>query len=164
MSPHHLVQLTDDAIDCVPLMAWIADPDVGAHAWFLGVTRRTTGDRVTQLLSYEAHRPMATQELRRLASEAIKRFELTKLVIVHRLGEVPVGEASVALGCSSPHRKQSFAALPWIMDQLKTDVPIWKRETFTDGSTQWMHPNESPSAPSHSSELDSDEPDLRISN
>tara|TARA_R110002073_G_scaffold331637_5_gene516635 strand:- start:9642 stop:10115 length:474 start_codon:yes stop_codon:yes gene_type:complete len=137
------VNLTEDPIDYGLLLSIIADPDVGAHAWFYGVTRRITGDRVTSLLSYEAHQPMALAELNRLATEAIERFHLCKIVIVHRLGEVPVGEASVVLGCSSAHRKQAFAALPWLMDQIKTDVPIWKRETFTDGTTLWVHPTDS---------------------
>ncbi|WP_442510834.1 molybdenum cofactor biosynthesis protein MoaE [Novipirellula sp. SH528] len=140
--PDSYVFLTEDPIDYGPLLSKIADPDVGAHAWFYGVTRRITGDRITSLLSYEAHQPMALAELNRLAGEAIEQFGLSKIVIVHRLGEVPVGEASVVLGCSSAHRKQSFAALPWLMDQIKTDVPIWKRETYTDGTTQWVHPTD----------------------
>ncbi|WP_063870173.1 molybdenum cofactor biosynthesis protein MoaE [Novipirellula maiorica] len=137
------VELTHDPIDANALLPKVGDPDVGAHAWFYGVTRRITGDRVTSLLSYEAHPSMAVAELNRLAREAIERFGLSKIVIVHRLGEVPVGEASVVLGCSSAHRKASFAALPWLMDQIKTDVPIWKRETYRDGTTQWVHPTNS---------------------
>ncbi len=83
---------------------------------------------------------MAIRELEKLAAQAIHKFSLTKLVIVHRLGEVPVGQASVVVGCSSPHRPATFAALPWIMDVLKRDVPIWKRELYTDGTTEWVHP------------------------
>ncbi|GAA5507772.1 molybdenum cofactor biosynthesis protein MoaE [Novipirellula caenicola] len=137
------VELTENPIDAGALLTKVGDPDVGAHAWFYGVTRRTTGDRVTSLLSYEAHPSMAVAELKRLAAEAIERFGLNSIVVVHRVGEVPVGEASVVLGCSSAHRKSSFAALPWLMDQIKTDVPIWKRETYADGTTQWVHPTES---------------------
>ncbi|TWT79320.1 Molybdopterin synthase catalytic subunit [Planctomycetes bacterium CA13] len=134
-----LVQLVSKGIDVGQLQSFIADPDVGAHGWFHGVTRRRTGDKITQILSYEAHESMAISELNRLAREATERFELTRLVIVHRLGIVPVGEASVVIGCSSPHRKQVFAALPWLMDHLKQDVPIWKQETFVDGSSEWVH-------------------------
>jgi molybdopterin synthase catalytic subunit len=134
------IELTDHAIDLGPLRALIADPDVGAHGWFEGVTRRTTGDRLTERLAYEAHRPMAMLELQKLAAQALEKFDLQKVVIVHRLGNVPVGQASVVVGCSSPHRVATFAALPWIMDGLKRDVPIWKQESYSDGTTHWVHP------------------------
>ncbi|TWU39236.1 molybdopterin synthase catalytic subunit [Novipirellula artificiosorum] len=146
MNPHSdaiAVELVDHAIDMTRLDDFVADPDVGAKGWFCGVTRRTTGTQITRSLSYDAHRPMATTELLRLATDAVERFGLTRLVIVHRLGEVAVGQASIVIGCSSPHRKQTFAALPWLMDQIKTDVPIWKKEHFEGGATEWVHPTDS---------------------
>lgn len=139
-TPKILTELVDQPIDLAALAPTISDADVGAHGWFLGVTRRTTGDRVTERLCYEAHRSMAAAELQRLAARACAQFELAAAVIVHRLGEVAVGQASVVVGCSSGHRPQVFAALPWIMDQLKRDVPIWKQETYADGTTEWVHP------------------------
>jgi molybdopterin synthase catalytic subunit len=135
------IQLVDSSIDVESLRDTINHPDVGAHGWFVGVTRRTTGDRTTDSLSYEAHRPMAIVSLEKLAAAAIEKFSLCRLVIVHRLGEVPVGEASVVVGCSSAHRRQTFEALAWVMDTLKRETPIWKRETYADGSTEWVHPN-----------------------
>lgn len=134
------VELVSIPIDFPSLQSLLDDPDTGAHGWFLGVTRRTTGDAITQTLHYEANGPMAIAELKRLANEAIGRFGLTRVVLVHRLGEVPIGEASVIVGASSPHRPAAFASLPWIMDELKRDVPIWKRETYQDGSNEWVHP------------------------
>jgi len=138
------VELVDGPIELESFRPLLDDPDVGAQAWFLGVTRRRTaavsGVRETFELSYEAHRPMAHRELRRLAAAAADRFDLHGVVIVHRLGDVPVGEASVAVGCSSPHRLAAFEALPWIMDRLKETVPIWKRERYADGTTEWVHP------------------------
>jgi molybdopterin synthase catalytic subunit len=136
------IELVDARIDVESLRAKIADPDVGAIGWFEGVTRRTTDTRVTERLSYEAHRPMAIAELEKLASRAVDKFSLRRCVIVHRLGEVPVSEASVVVGCSSPHRPATFEALPWIMDVLKKDVPIWKRELYVDGTTEWVHPTD----------------------
>ncbi len=138
--PRVWIDLVDGIIDTDSLRARVADPDVGAHGWFEGVTRRTTGDKVTEQLSYEAHRRMAENELRRIAERAIEKFSLARVVIVHRLGPVPVGEASIVVGCSSGHRPESFAALPWIMNAVKRDVPIWKRESYTDGTQQWVHP------------------------
>ena len=140
-----VVELVQQPIDLGHFQDKVSDPDVGAHGWFLGVTRRTTGQRITETLSYQAHEPMARQELNRLAAQAIKRFSLRRLVIVHRLGEVPVGQASVLVGCSSAHRADTFAALPWIMDRLKQDVPIWKRESYVDGTSEWVHPEADPS-------------------
>ncbi len=146
------VQLVDDPIDLTDLQSKLDDPDVGAHGWFVGVTRRKTtrGEttKFTDSLSYEAHRPMALAQLENLANEAVDRFKLKHVVVVHRLGDVPVGEASVVVGCSSPHRVATFRANEWIMQTLKQDVPIWKRESWTDGSTQWIHPNESDTSPS----------------
>lgn len=135
------IELTNAPIDWTRLTGDVGDPDAGAHGWFLGVTRRTTGARVTQRLAYEAHVPMAQRELEKLATAAIDKFDLFHVVIVHRLGEVPVGEASVVVGCSSSHRPQTFAALAWIMETLKREVPIWKREQYADGTSEWVHPN-----------------------
>jgi molybdopterin synthase catalytic subunit len=144
------IELVDQPIDIASLLEKVADADVGAHGWFVGVTRRTTGDRTTDSLSYEAHRPMAIVSLEKLAAAAIKKFSLCRLVIMHRLGEVPVGEASVVVGCSSAHRRQTFEALAWVMDTLKRETPIWKRETYADGSTEWVHPNVNSTDPTDS--------------
>ena len=135
------VELVDATIDLESLQSLVSDPDAGAHGWFVGVTRRKTGDRVTNTLFYEAHPKMARRELGKLAERAIQKFSLLHLVIVHRLGEVPIAEASVVVGCSSPHRTETFAALAWIMDTLKKEVPIWKRECYADGATEWVHPS-----------------------
>lgn len=147
--PRIHVALTDSVIDTPALHSYLDHPDVGAHCWFHGVTRRSTqtadGKTLqTESLSYEAHRPMAASELRRLATDAAERFGLLAVVIVHRLGKVPVKQSSVVMGCSSPHRPPCFAAPAWMMDELKRDVPIWKRELFTDGSTEWQHPAQGP--------------------
>jgi len=144
------VDLVDQPIDIDSLRNRVDDADVGAHGWFYGVTRRTTqqaGDQpqITASLCYEAHRPMAIRELQALADRAIEKFGLAHVVLVHRLGDVPIGQASVVVGCSSAHRSATFAALQWMMETLKRDVPIWKRETYDDGRRVWVHPND-PSA------------------
>jgi molybdopterin synthase catalytic subunit len=139
-----LIELTHSRIEVHRFREHISDPDVGAHAWFEGVTRRLTQvaetTQQTQELSYEAFEPMAIAELQRIGDETIAEFELSALVIVHRLGTVPIGEASLLVGCSSAHRAAVFAALPKVVNRLKADVPIWKKELFVDGSTQWVHP------------------------
>jgi molybdopterin synthase catalytic subunit len=138
--PRIFTQIVDRPIDQSGLEEKISNPDAGALGWFVGVTRRTTGDRVTSFLSYQAHLPMAQRQLQQLAEQAAERFSLLGVVIVHRLGEVPIGQASVLVGCSSGHRKETFEALQWIMDTLKRDVPIWKQERYQDGSKEWVHP------------------------
>ena len=143
---NRFIDIVDGPIDVVALLDKIGDPDVGAHGWFYGVTRRTTTKEgtddamITESLSYEAHKVMAIRELESLAKRAIEKFDLKHVVIVHRIGSVPVGQASVVVGCSSSHRPPTFDALRWIMQVLKQEVPIWKRETYTDGSTEWVHP------------------------
>jgi molybdopterin synthase catalytic subunit len=144
LSDQIVTRIVDGPIDQGSLQSQVGHPDVGSQGWFVGVTRRTTGDRVTSYLSYEAHLPMAERELRGLAEEAVERFGLLRLVIIHRIGEVPIGEASVVVGCSSGHRRETFQALQWIMDTLKQRVPIWKQERYEDGATEWVHPIEQP--------------------
>lgn len=140
------VDLVRQPIEVAEFTGKLADPDVGAHGWFAGVTRRTTvtDDQVitTATLHYEAHSKMALAELTKIARHAAEHYSLTGIVLVHRIGEVPIGQASVLVGCCAAHRKNVFAALPWIMDELKRTVPIWKREVYTDGTTQWVHPVE----------------------
>ena len=133
--------LVDQAIALTPLWDVLADDDAGAHLVFVGRTRRRTGSQVTERLAYEAFRPMALEQLHALLNEAADRWVLTTALVVHRLGCVPVGEASVAVAVSSPHRGDGLQAVTWIMDQLKQRVPIWKREYFADGTTQWIHPH-----------------------
>jgi len=118
----------------------IEDADVGAHAWFEGVTRRMTGELETVRLTYEGFEPMALREMNRIAECIVSEFKLAKLLIAHRLGEVPLGEASLIVGCSAPHRVNVLLSLAKIVDQLKADVPIWKKEHFANGETQWVHP------------------------
>jgi molybdopterin synthase catalytic subunit len=140
------VRIVDAPIETIALQEKLSDPDVGAHGWFYGVTRRkTTRDgltKITQSLSYEAHRPMALSQLEQLAARAAEEFDLRHVVLVHRLGDVPIGEASVVVGCSSAHRVATFDANQWMMNMLKRDVPIWKQELFDDGSREWVHPSQ----------------------
>lgn len=140
-SSNVVIELTSDVIRLSDFRHCIADADVGAHGWFEGVTRRLTGDRETLKLSYDAFVPMAVSELRKIAEQTMHEFDLTAVVIVHRLGEVPIGEASLLVGCSSPHRAAVFQALPKIVNRLKQDVPIWKKEYFADGTIDWVHPS-----------------------
>jgi molybdopterin synthase catalytic subunit len=122
------------------LLERAASPAAGAIVLFLGTTRKVTDGRQTVALDYEAYRVMAEQKLAELEAAARERWPLVECLIEHRLGRVPAGEASVAIAVSAPHRREAFAAGEWLIDTLKKEVPIWKREQWSDGTTEWVHP------------------------
>ncbi len=143
-----MIELTHDPIDSEAVLKHVANANAGANLLFLGTTRQWTGDVETQQLTYECYNEMAIAELQKLRSEAMKRWDLTDIAIVHRLGEVQVGQASLAVAISSPHRVASFEAGQWLIDTLKKVVPIWKQENSPDGKTEWVHPQDSEEAKS----------------
>jgi molybdopterin synthase catalytic subunit len=114
----------------------------GAVNLFLGTTRDHHEGRRVVRLEYEAYERMALAALDALEREACARFRLGACIIVHRLGPVPVTEASVAVVTSAPHRAAAFDAARWVMDELKRSVTIWKKEYFSEGGSEWVsgHP------------------------
>lgn len=120
------------------LWTFLAESQGGGIAIFGGTTRRVTGDRVTRKLSYEAHESMAVSEMKGIAERAALEWDILRIGIVHRTGEVPVSEASVLIGVASLHRGPAFEAARFLIDELKVSVPIWKKEHFEDGSTEWQ--------------------------
>lgn len=142
-----MIELCESPIDVAAVLAAAQSPQAGAVVLFLGTTRQFTDGKETAELKYEAYAKMAMGELQRLAEEARTRWSLVGCAAVHRLGVVPVGEASVAIATSSPHRADAFAAGQWLIDTLKDQAPIWKQECWTDGSREWIHPG----APAESS-------------
>jgi len=133
-----VAELVHAVIDAAALIAAASRPDSGAIAVFLGTTRdHHQGRRVTGL-AYEAYEPMALAALTAIEDAARQRHAITPCRIVHRLGEVPLAEASVVVIATAHHRKAAFDACRWAMDELKRTVPIWKRETFADGDSEWV--------------------------
>jgi molybdopterin synthase catalytic subunit len=135
-----MIQLTEAPIDTAEIADRARHASAGAIVLFLGTTREFTGNRQTVALSYEAYREMAERRLADLEAEARRRWPVIECVIVHRLGVVPPTESSVAIAVSTPHRADAFAAAEWLIDSLKADVPIWKREQWSDGTSEWIHP------------------------
>jgi molybdopterin synthase catalytic subunit len=135
-----MVGLTRKPIDIASLLAQATTPEAGAVVLFLGTTREMTDGRRTATLDYEAYDEMAEKQLAGLEAEARRRWPLVECLIVHRLGRVPLAEASVAIVVSTPHRADAFAAGEWLIDTLKRDVPIWKQEHWADGRSKWVHP------------------------
>ena len=133
-----MAELTHAAIDAARITRESARPDCGAVALFLGTTRdHHQGRRVTRL-AYEAYEPMAIAALERLERDAAQKFEIATCRIVHRLGEVPLTEASVVVAVAAAHRAPAFDACRWAMDELKRTVPIWKKEFFEEGGEAWV--------------------------
>jgi molybdopterin synthase catalytic subunit len=133
-----VAELVHAAIDVEALRARAARPDCGALALFLGTTRdHHEGRRVTRL-EYEAYEPMALKALESLERAATERFAIRSCAIVHRLGDVPLTEASVVVIVAAPHRSPAFDACRWAMDELKRTVPIWKKEFYAEGGEGWV--------------------------
>jgi molybdopterin synthase catalytic subunit len=141
-----LIELVDTRIQIEPLIRAASRPAAGAVVAFVGVTREFTGTKQTVELRYESYRELALARLAQLETSARERWSLVECIVVHRLGHVPVGEASVAVVVSSAHRQVAFEAAGWLIDTLKRDVPIWKQEHFADGSREWIHPGTSSKA------------------
>ena len=132
-----MYEITERPIDLGRVVAAVGDPEAGAVATFLGTTRRSNAGRSVTKLEYEAHVSMARREMRRLASRARRRWPIRKVAMVHRVGVVPLGEVSVAIAVSAPHRAEAFEACHWLIDRLKEVVPIWKKEHYR-GGTVWI--------------------------
>lgn len=135
-----MIELTEQIIDVAAILARVNSAQAGAVVLFLGTTREFTRGRQTQTLYYECYAEMAEKKLAELELQARQKWPLVECVIVHRLGEVPLEQASVAIAVSSPHRDAAFAAGKWLIDTLKEEVPIWKQEHWSDGTTEWVHP------------------------
>lgn len=132
--------LTHDPIDYSSLVESVRSPDCGGVVLFLGTVRENTGSQLTSSLDYEAYVPMAEKTLAQVEKEVRDRWAVGEVGLVHRLGHLGVGEVSVAVAVSSPHRAQAFEAARYAIDRIKEIVPIWKRENAPDGTGQWVHP------------------------
>ena len=128
------VEIVDAAIAAEAIVAEMKAGADGAICVFDGIVRDNSRGRRTLYLDYEAYREMALEQMRGLAAEAIARFGVRDVAMVHRLGRVTVGETSVLIAVASAHRAAAFDACRWLIDTLKRTVPIWKRETFADGA------------------------------
>ncbi len=136
------ITLTPDLLSTADAVAFVTDPAAGGIDLFVGTTRAETAadGRALVALDYEAYADMAVARLTRLVADARGRWPVTKVAVLHRLGRVGVGEASVVIAVSTPHRADAFAACRFLIDQLKVDVPIWKQERWADGTGTWVHP------------------------
>jgi len=135
-----MVRLTHDAIDYHELTESVRTTDAGAVVLFLGTVREMTGERRTLALDYDCFPEMAESQLKKLEAEVRTRWPIEDIAVIHRLGHLELGEISVAVAVSCAHRQAAFEAGKYMIDQLKLVVPIWKKENWSDGSTEWVHP------------------------
>jgi len=132
-----MVRLQDGPIDVAALAAEVRGDGDGAVSLFVGTVRNVNAGRRVLFLEYEAYAPMAEREMERIAEEAIARCGATRVAMVHRVGRLEIGEASVAIAVAAPHRAEALDACRFVIDTLKQRVPIWKREHF-EGGTVWI--------------------------
>jgi molybdopterin synthase catalytic subunit len=135
--PNDFFELTTERIDVGAVARRVVLPECGATVTLDGYARKWTAGRETEYLVYEAYEPMALTELQKLGSEAHKRFEIAHVGIVHRTGRLEIGETSVVIAVSAPHRHAAFEACEWLIKELKKTVPIWKKEVFQNGEV-WV--------------------------
>ncbi len=135
-----MIRLTRDVIDYNSITEAVRRKDSGAVVLFLGTVRDLTGGRVTVALDYDAYPKMAEKKLAEIEAETRSLWPVGDIILEHRLGRLEVGDISVAVAVSCPHRAQAFEACRYAIDRLKELVPIWKKENWADGSTEWVHP------------------------
>jgi molybdopterin synthase catalytic subunit len=134
--------LTSEALAVGRALEFLADPSAGGIDVFLGTTRAQIGASGQKLiaLDYEAYDAMVAGQFAKMAAEARQKWPVVKLVILHREGRVALGEPSVLIGVSTPHRAEAFAACRWLIDALKSEVAIWKKEIWEGGEGTWVNP------------------------
>ena len=136
-----LAEITLEEISVDEVVARLSTSSIGAVTTFVGIVRGTTGGREVQCLEYEAYTDMAEETLLQIGEEIRTRWQaIAQVAIIHRVGRLVVGEISVVIALSAAHRAGTFDALHYAIDRLKEIVPIWKKETWTDGS-EWRSEN-----------------------
>ena len=136
-----MVRLTREPIDHVALTEAVRHPSCGAVVTFLGTVRDITGSEVTIALEYDAYPPMAERKILEIIDEMRSRWKIGEVAMIHRLGRLQVGEISVGIAVSSPHRAEAFAACQHAIERLKEVVPIWKKDLAPSGEATWQHPD-----------------------
>lgn len=136
------VRITSEPLSLGRCVEFVTHPSAGGIDVFLGTTRAESSSDGRELvaLDYEAYEQMAAEQLLALARAGREKWPIVKVAIHHRVGPVAVGEPSVIIAVSTPHRADAFEACRFLIDQLKVDVPIWKKEIWADGSGTWVHP------------------------
>src|SRR5688500_19800195 len=132
-----LCRITNEVIDATELIDAVQTPAGGAVCVFYGVVREDSRNKKVRFLEYDAYPEMAEKKMRAILEEVRAKWPEQRAAIVHRVGMLGIGEASVVIAVGSPHRGESFEACRYVIDRVKQEVPIWKKEVFTDGE-EWV--------------------------
>jgi molybdopterin synthase catalytic subunit len=137
------IRLTGEPLDAGASVRFVSDSTAGGIDVFVGATRAETNSQGRELvaLDYEAYEEMALKQMHDLASRARQRWPIVKLAILHRTGRVELAEPSVVIAVACAHRGEAFEACRWLIDTLKSEVAIWKKEVWSDGTGTWVHPS-----------------------
>jgi molybdopterin synthase catalytic subunit len=130
--------VTPEPIDAARLLGDCVSDDDGAALLFWGVVRNHNEGRAVSHLEYHAYAEMAERMMLQIGEEAIARFGVGGVRVVHRVGRLAIGEASVAIAVASPHRAEAYEASRYVIEELKRRVPVWKREGYVDGESEWV--------------------------
>ncbi len=130
--------ITSDPIDTAGVLARVGDPEDGAVALFLGIVRNHNEARPVAGMDYEGYAEMAREEVAAIVEEAAERAGSDRIAAVHRLGTLAVGEVSVAVAASTPHRAEAFDAARYVIEGIKKRLPVWKREHYLDRDAEWL--------------------------
>jgi molybdopterin synthase catalytic subunit len=141
-----MINFTTEPIDFNHVTESVRSHAAGAVVLFLGTVREFTGDVQTSSLEYDAYPDMALQELRQLDTDVRAKWPVINVAMVHRTGDLQLGDIAVAVAVSSGHRREAFEAGQWLIDTLKVRVPLWKKEVYANGRTEWVHPSRQTSA------------------
>lgn len=130
--------ITQQPIDVAAVLEKVGDAADGAVLLFLGIVRNHNEGRAVVGMRYDAYNAMAERVLGEIAEEAARELTTDRIAVVHRIGELEIGETSVAIAVSSPHRAESFAAARYIIEEIKSRLPVWKEEKYAAGEPRWL--------------------------
>ncbi len=130
--------VTSDPIDTARVLERVGDPEDGAVALFLGIVRNHNDARPVSGMDYEGYGEMAREQLAAIVEEAAGRAGSDRIAAVHRLGTLAIGEVSVAIAASTPHRAEAFDAARYVIEEIKKRLPVWKREHYLDRDAEWL--------------------------
>lgn len=130
--------VTTSSIDTREVLSRVGAEEHGAVALFLGIVRNSNEGRPVSGMEYEGYADMAREQLAEIVGEAAERAQSDQVAAVHRLGALGVGEVSVAIAVSTPHRRQAFDAARYVIEEIKKRLPVWKREYYLDRDARWL--------------------------
>lgn len=133
-----ICRVTREPLDPSALLGAVAAPSNGAVLLFWGVVRDHNEGRAVSHLEYDAYIPMAEAKLSEIVAEARSRWAVARIAVMHRMGRLEIGEASVGIAVATPHRAEAYDASRYIIEELKQRVPIWKREGYAEGGAEWL--------------------------